>query len=86
MVMNLTDDNLTDALRSLLPREREVVEMRVTGLSLDEIAARLTLSPSACRLILARALRQVRRRLKRRARREKANNRIEEARFFDRLN
>lgn len=47
--MALTDDNLLEALRSLLPREREVVEMRIAVLSLDdEIAARLKLSPVRC--------------------------------------
>jgi RNA polymerase sigma factor (sigma-70 family) len=74
--MTLVDDNLAEALRSLDPRSRRIVEMRVAGSGLEEIAMKLRLPPRQVRMTLARALRRIRGRLKARARRELDKKRV----------
>jgi DNA-directed RNA polymerase specialized sigma24 family protein len=66
--MTLIDDNLREALRSLLPGEREAVRLSISGLTTEEIGRRLRLGPEQVQALISRALHSVRRKLKRRAR------------------
>jgi DNA-directed RNA polymerase specialized sigma24 family protein len=66
--MTFVDDNLREALRSLLPGEREAVRLSISGLTTEEIGRRLSLGPEQVQALISRALRSVRRKLKRLAR------------------
>ena len=63
MQRNERFDRLQEALQSLSPEHREVIELaRIKGLKAREISERMGRSPVAVRLLLFRALEQLRNR------------------------
>jgi DNA-directed RNA polymerase specialized sigma24 family protein len=62
--MNLSDSELPQALQSLLPRERKVIELHAAGWTLDRIGERFKFSYSQAYQVLVVARAKLKSRLK----------------------
>jgi DNA-directed RNA polymerase specialized sigma24 family protein len=65
--MNLADETLKDALATLLPRDRRILEMRSKGRTFDEIAAAFGFSKAQAFRLAQIARQKLNARLKRQA-------------------